>query len=702
MNTNASHLTPPGAASPSPPQARRWRSVAAEVVALARPDVEACLFAAKCLLAALLALYFTFRLGLTRPFWAIGTVFLVSQPFSGASMSRGLFRLLGTAVGGAATVVLVPTFANEPMVLSIALASWIGFCLYLALLDRTPRSYAFLLAGYTTSLIGYPAVAVPAEVFTIAATRLQEIMIGVTCASLVHALIFPRTVTARLQARVSAIIADAERWTLDMIGQARPAVVALDRARAAAALLELHQMATHLPFDASRGAARTEILRTLHDRLSSLLVHSSALEDSLIELRRTRSALPAPLTTALMDMRRWLSGPGADDGDPVEQGPQRPAPRTAAPGDDWDALAVQTAIDDLAELASAHRDCRLLHSRLQTAHAGWATDLPERLQRARGHVLHRDHWLAARSALGLVAGLSLGCLLWIQTGWTHGATAVSVMGALCALAGLGETPAGSVWRYLAGSVLGIAIGLFYGFVVLPRTTDFPVLAAVLAPTLLLFGGLLARPQHAFLSLGVLLGFPIIAGLGTTNASHFLTAINDSVALIVGIAMTLVSVSVFQTIAVDHSRGRLVRAIARDAARLANGRIRDVEACRSQMLDRIGLLAARLAGHPAGQHLLRIAMADMRSGELAAQLRDRARYPAPAELAARLDTVVAAVATDCGPPRAADVPRGTATLAALELARPAAATAAPACRGRLLAGLSQLRRDALARSLDQKE
>jgi uncharacterized membrane protein YccC len=39
--------------------------------------------------------------------------------------------------------------------LSLALACWVGLCLYVSLLDRTPRSYVFMLAGYTAGLIGF-------------------------------------------------------------------------------------------------------------------------------------------------------------------------------------------------------------------------------------------------------------------------------------------------------------------------------------------------------------------------------------------------------------------------------------------------------------------------------------------------------------------------------------------------------------------
>ncbi|WP_341473465.1 FUSC family protein [Serratia marcescens] len=36
---------------------------------------------------------------------------------------------------------------------TVVLSLWVGFALYVSLLDRTPRSYAFMLAGYSTAMI---------------------------------------------------------------------------------------------------------------------------------------------------------------------------------------------------------------------------------------------------------------------------------------------------------------------------------------------------------------------------------------------------------------------------------------------------------------------------------------------------------------------------------------------------------------------
>ena len=112
-----------------------------------RSDAQAILFSAKSFAAAMLAYYLALSIGLQRPSWAIITVYIVSQTSVGASLSRSVYRLVGTLVGAAATVFIVPTFVNQPILCSAMLGLWIAGCLCLSLLERTPRGYAFFAGG---------------------------------------------------------------------------------------------------------------------------------------------------------------------------------------------------------------------------------------------------------------------------------------------------------------------------------------------------------------------------------------------------------------------------------------------------------------------------------------------------------------------------------------------------------------------------
>ncbi len=128
-------------------------------------------FSAKSFAAAMIAFYIALSIDLDRPYWCIGTVYIVSQPLAGAMRAKGIYRMCGTLVGAVAAIAMVPNLADAPVVLVAALCLWLGVCLYFSLCDRTPRSYVFMLAGYTAAIIGFPSVDQPDQIFTIALTR---------------------------------------------------------------------------------------------------------------------------------------------------------------------------------------------------------------------------------------------------------------------------------------------------------------------------------------------------------------------------------------------------------------------------------------------------------------------------------------------------------------------------------------------------
>ena len=71
---------------------------------------------------------------------------------------------------------------------------WLAGCLFMALLNRGPRGYAFLLAGYTTAFIGFPAVTSPETIFDTVVARSEEIILGTVVAVLFASLLFPASV----------------------------------------------------------------------------------------------------------------------------------------------------------------------------------------------------------------------------------------------------------------------------------------------------------------------------------------------------------------------------------------------------------------------------------------------------------------------------------------------------------------------------
>ena len=139
----------------------------------------------------MLALSIAFWLDMPRPYWAMTSVYITSNPLTGATRSKALYRMLGTLIGAAGTIALVPNLVDAPELLSLAIALWVGVFLYFSLIDGTPRAYVFLLSGYTVALLGFPIISAPQLTFDIVSSRVQEIMLGIVCASVVSTLVMP-------------------------------------------------------------------------------------------------------------------------------------------------------------------------------------------------------------------------------------------------------------------------------------------------------------------------------------------------------------------------------------------------------------------------------------------------------------------------------------------------------------------------------
>jgi uncharacterized membrane protein YccC len=272
-------------------------------------------FSLKTFFAAILAHYIALRIGLDRPYWSVITCYIVAQPLTGALLSKGIFRLVGTAIGATVAVILVPNLVNAPELLSLALALWLGICTYMAVLDRTPRSYVALLAGYSAIIVSFPSVDTPGAVFEVAVLRAQEIGIGIACVSFVHALVFPRPVWRQLRDRLDAILADAETWSMDALAvpNEQDIVLRQDQHRLASDLHELHLLSTHLPYDMATTSFQPIILRALETHLALMLPLASAVEDRIAALRQAKG-YTTPIQTLVENVRTWIESEAPGDG----------------------------------------------------------------------------------------------------------------------------------------------------------------------------------------------------------------------------------------------------------------------------------------------------------------------------------------------------------------------------------------------------
>ncbi|WP_447855222.1 FUSC family protein [Enterobacter sp. WI-ESBL-E8] len=551
-----------------------------------RNDAGALIYAAKSFAAAMLAYYIALSIGLERPSWAIITVYIVSQTSVGASLSRSLYRLAGTVVGASATVLIVPTFANTPILCSVVLTGWIAFCLWLSLLERTPRAYAFVLAGYTASLIGFPAVSDPGGIFNVAIVRVQEIAIGIFCAALIHRYVLPARVSGQFNAKLSQTLRAARGRVADTLAGKHDA--ASGPLHLALALQFLQGISHHIPYDFALSAPVRQARKAIHDRLARLVIVNCELHDRLPAI----GTLSAEMQVLLGDVQAWLAAEGdSRGGEALRHRSAQLIARYAAQAQTFDDALQVSFIRYLSEAIALLQQCERLSGAIRHAKPVFG-EVPTRA--AKGYVFHRDPLTAARTALGAFTIILSGCLVWIFSAWPDGGTAVSILGVCCTLFGSFDTPAPHIVKYIVGSFWGVVMSLLYSFALLPQVSDFPVLVAVLAPAYLLAGSLQAHPPTTFMAMGITLTLPILCELGARYSGDFAVAANTAIALFAATGFAVVSMSLLQTVQADAAIARLLSLCQRDIRRSVKGTLWvDETHWINLMMDRTALLLLRL-------------------------------------------------------------------------------------------------------------
>ena len=574
------------------------------------------IFSINCFIATILTLFIAFSLDLKSPAWAMTTVYLTSQPLSGVMRAKAVYRVIGTIVGGIAMIAIVPNLVDAPELTTLAIILWVAFCLYVSLLDRTPRAYMFALSGYTAALIGFPSVLAPGTVFDTAVSRMEEIAIGTVCAAVVHSLIFPKSALNAFGAKLSAALADARRWIADGLAKEPTPEVDRERRRIAADISELYLLGTSLRYDTSPTHPDIGTIRAFDRRIVALLPLLSAVEDRLIVLRRI-GPLAENLARALSGVRDWVQTKAA--GDPQRADELRQACVTATPEigphSSWADLVTVNLTARLIELIESWQGCLDL--------AGYIADPTRKpsgnVQTASAQLgaksLHKDPGIALLSAMAAAAAMGICAFFWIVTAWPEGAGAVAFAAVTCTLFATLDDPTPTIRNITIFLGLCIPLVAIYQFFILPAIDGFTLLSVVLAIVLIPAGILLAMPAYSAIGLALAVGFCIELGLQARYSADLAVVLNSNSAFVAGGLAALVVTRLIRVVGVQTSARRLLRAGLRDLADIADGRRPSTrEEWASRMLDRVGLLLYRCPRfEPRPQYEFADALGDLRVG-----------------------------------------------------------------------------------------
>ncbi|WP_067277124.1 FUSC family protein [Mitsuaria sp. 7] len=577
------------------------------------------LFSFKAFAAAMLAVFLASWAGQPRPFWALMTAYVVANPLAGAVRSKGLFRFIGTLIGGTAAVLLVPRFANAPELLSLALALWVAGCLCLSLRDRTPRAYAFMLAGYTAALIGFPSVDTPLAIFDTAVARLEEIGLGVLAATLVHSVVLPKSLSSSVLGLLDRTLGDTRAWLGDIAARRDGGA---DRRRVAGDITQLRLLSIHIPFDTSHlrwtadavhgmqdgVAALTPLLAGVEDRLQALEAHAAtAIERDARDERGDRGdrgnpdALPEDVRALLGAIGPWLSLPAAAA---EAQLPALRAQLAALTGDasrsrladdPWARLLRVALAERLGELLAGWLHCMHLRADIDRGLAGEA--MPARRGPAlSGPKLHRDMGMALWSGAAALIAILVCCAFWILTGWPMGSAAAMMAAIFCCFFAAMDDPVPAINGFLHWTVLSMPFGALYVLVLLPLVQDMWTLMAVCAPMFLIVGAYVGRPSTFGAALPFLFGVIGTLAMHDTAQADLTSFLNSMSGQLAGVFVAARVTRLMRSVGADWSARRIQRTTWReldDLARLPRSAGR-AQAYLLRMLDRISLLAPRVA------------------------------------------------------------------------------------------------------------
>jgi len=580
------------------------------------PRLGYLIFSVNSFIAAMLALYISFSIGLPRPFWAMLTVYITAQPLTGALRSKAVYRVIGTAAGGVAAVVIVPAFVNTPLLMALVMAAWTGLCLYVSLLDRTPRAYTFMLAGYTAAIIGFPSVTAPEAIFDTALARVEEITLGICCATLIHTIVFPKDVGQFLGGRIQAFLKDGQGWIGDALANRRTPKERDERRRLAADVTELHVTSSHLPFDTSDLSLRIGAVRALENRLAYMLPLISAIDDRLSQL----SIRPETLTRLIEDIAVWAEAGHEPDRQHADA--DRLQVRCAGLLDlmagepiTWDSLLTNSILFRLDELILALQDSRDLAYTMGDPTRSPKGRVAALMRTPTRRRLHLDGGMAALSGFALMVAVMLCCVLWIFTAWPEGAVAATMAAVFSSFFAAQDDPAPAIIGFLIWSLIALPLAALYLFAILPAIDGFPMLALALAPAMILIGYLQAIPSWTPRALALVIGFMGALGLQATFSADLPQFLNGNLAQIVGIAAALAATRLFRSVGAGWAARRILKRGWRDIATLARNRSTiDTDAWVATMLDRVGLVTARIAlAGPEDDIDAYDALADMRIG-----------------------------------------------------------------------------------------
>ncbi len=467
-------------------------------------------FAVRTTLSLLLAYGVAFWMQLDSASSAGVCVAIVAQPAPGMAMSKALYRIAGTVLGGFVAILVVAVFGQDRTMLLAAFTAWLGACTFVATLLRDFRSYGAALCGYTVGIVAIASIDAPDAALLAALNRVAAILLGVAAVALVNGLL-------SRQVAFETLVEGLRRGLADMRGVA------------AGALRGLRP-------DDEAGLRRGGEVLALTTQASYA---ATELPDGWLRTAGARNAVAALL--GMLSASRALGVTGASDAEAAASF-RAETPRQA--------FVVERIADLRQQQGWAEQGlATLVDGTAPTRHVG--------LRR------HHDLEGAARNAARTVIAVGLGCVFCVYAGWGGATLLLIQQAALTALLGMTVNPSTAAAAMGYALPFGALAAGIVGFVLLPLVSGFVPFALAVGAAAMLASLAARHPATANLGPGLLLYFTLLLGPSNPQQYDLASFANNCLIQVLAVLFVALAFRLVLPVSPRRRRRRVAEAIWAD-------------------------------------------------------------------------------------------------------------------------------------------
>lgn len=526
------------------------------------------LYAVRIWIATVVALAIAFWLQIDGASTAAVSVSILAVQTRGQTFQKAGYRVAATGLGVVASIVITSLFSQTPDLYIIAVALWLGVCVFVAGMFDGNRAYGAVLSGYTVCIVAVVQIDAPQNVFLSGLNRGAAIVVAIVVVALINSVTGASSVYAGLEQKfvaARAAVAVLVQRTLDQ-GESEYATVAADLMKS---VTGLHPEMTALYFESAQGHYQGRAAR----RVAAALVLEIEAAYALTVISPGDRASHQEIARVLQD----------GDRDRITAIRARFAENTADASDVVAASLVHL-LDADVELSEAISDFQL-----------------GRVSRGTRLRLYRSKRVAAWNACRVALTAAATGFLAAATNWPATSTLYAFVGVIVALGA--STPDVRSFSKIAlmGAPLAAAVVGTIEFLILDGANQFELLALSLAPVTIGAALLQSSPKvpRAVFGFMLLVFVPMILSPSNPQTYNPESYLLTSLFTVVSAALTYLCLIVFPPPS-DTRRLRWIVADAREDTRraLQASTLIVSEEAAFRDADRIGQIGA-LCGGSAG-------------------------------------------------------------------------------------------------------